>query len=295
MIQRFLCLFLIGFSHLGFAERLTPELATVCTRLLLAVQAHDVDYGGVRFPNQVEVAMDPESLKRYFHSIREYWKNRPKGFFALLEKAKDQELSAEDLQALKSLRGRLRIVRFGFNLLDKRHQSPETINWIVKTTGALTDAYKNGHHGRANATAKTLLEYFGERNWLEIEEEIHSFKTSSEESFREYLKDQVAKLGKGLESHRMTAEQFHDLRKIVSRLLTFFDILMADLPADDVKAAFRFLSTTQYRMGRIHDHLVKLHLANRFDYHNDRFRMSKDLHERLATIVRKFPKALGLE
>lgn len=198
------------------------------------------------------------------------------------------EFDSNDLRRLIANRAPLRQLRFAFGLFSQTHKYPPFLNDVTKLMGDIQDAYRNAKPAMLRTKAVALLAKLDLGFWQKINAEIQEFRPCSTESFMMYIRDQIYFLENELNSGRLTAAQFHEMRKVIGRLVALYGMIHAQGPEAEVEQGLYFLSALNLRMGLVHDNLIAESLALSRDYHRDRVVLDTQLREVLNGLIRDF-------
>jgi hypothetical protein len=115
--------------------------------------------------------------------------------------------------------------------------------------------------------------------------EFDKFVPSTPENFQLYLAEGINFIASNLVKDKVTSHEFHEVRRVISRLVAFYDCMYILYPSDDQHAVLLYLSTINGLMGSLHDDLIVAKLNKTQNYYKDTFAMPADIKERLVAYV----------
>ncbi|WP_219893897.1 hypothetical protein [Aquisediminimonas profunda] len=198
---------------------------------------------------------------------------------------KTGDISADDRLRFKHERARFKHLRFAFAIFGVRHRYPPVLDAITSVMGNVQDAFKNERHVSVRRNALLLQALLHAGPVALVAREIDRFRPASPESFRCYLARQANGIAAFLEQDRVTAQSFHDTRKIVSRFRAGFATLKTLYPDPDIASVADFVATINGLMGNYHDDLMSAHLRGHLDYHRDPIILQDDIRHRLQSLA----------
>ena len=90
-----------------------------------------------------------------------------------------------------------------------------------------------------------------------------------------HLKDAVVQ-------DKITNREFHELRKVISRQVAFYDCMKVLYPSAYHRDVSRYLGTVYTLMGRVHDGIVLKNLSDSENFYEKLIEMPPDIKTRLA-------------
>lgn len=194
--------------------------------------------------------------------------------------------TAEQALQFKYMRARFKKMRFACANYSAQHSYPEKLDSITRLMGRFQDAFKNGQRRR--------LMWLGIKLWCRLRDDLFStlHRTLTEaglstpESFRLYIAREDEHLAQSSHADAfLTARQFHDLRKIVSRRIALSDTRRALSPSPEYDALSLFLATINGLMGKMHDDLVMKKIENKLVYEQELFEFPEVVSSRIRALV----------
>ncbi len=261
---------------------------TQCDALFTAVLAHDDIDLEARLPDAIEFDYTPDQLDQCYGICKQMWKEGADRNLLLEIVGKicrDHFLSQEDQLAFKYVRAKIKHLRFAYVVCDERHRYPRMFHWMTAQMGDLQDAFKNGQYDHANHIAILVRVFLSRFSYYLINREIDNFQPSTTETFRHYIRGEIAFIRLNLAKEAVTSKEFHQIRKVISRMVAFYDNLKILFPSPAHHSISRYLSTINGLMGGMHDELIARKFQKTHDYHADAFAVPEKIRQRLATLI----------
>lgn len=259
-----------------------------CDALFAAVLAHDDIDLDAGLPDTIHLDYTPEQLERCFRICKQLWQDGVDRA-ALLEMietiARQHAQSPQEQLAFKYLRAKLKHLRFAFIVCDERHRYPRLFHWMTAIMGNLQDAFKNKQYAQVERIAIPVRFFLSRFVYSLIEKEIDGFRPSTTASFQRYIHGQLDFIRQHLAREKITSKEFHEVRKVISRLVALYDNLKLLYPSPDHHAISRYLSTINGLMGNAHDGMIAGKFDKTHDYHADTFAMPEEIRQRLTDFV----------
>lgn len=262
--------------------------AEQCDTLFAAVLAHDDIDLNATLPDAIHFDYTPEQLTQCYRICRQLWKDGVdrKTLVGIVEKIyRQRALNAEDQLLFKHVRARFKHLRFAYVACDQKHRYPRVFHWLTAAMGYLQDAFKNEQvaaMGRLAIRTRLLLTHIVYRL---IIHEMDRFQPSTTAGFQTYVHQQVGFLRRHLVKEKITSKDFHEMRKVISRLVALYDNLKVLYPSADHDRISSYLSTINGLMGGMHDELIVKKLERTQDYYNDTFKIPEKIEHRLNLFV----------
>jgi hypothetical protein len=192
-----------------------------------------------------------------------------------------REPGAEARLLYKHVRARFKHLRFARVYFDQRHCYAFAMNFFTAILGNLQDSFKNKRKPSmcflafwANILVRTPF-------YNLVRRDTDNYIPSSRKGLRNFLEAENIKLAEAAASSRLTAKKFHDLRKIISRKVAFYDSLRVIRPSKELDNISLYLATINGLMGNMHDRLIEQKFSGTLDYHKDEFPMPSDVQKRI--------------
>lgn len=270
----------------------TPFPPETLSALFEAVDTDDIIDPVVSLPEAITLDCSQQDIERCYFLTLQFWFDgvrREDVVRLLVALARTGDLGPEDRRAYKLIRARYKHLRFALVLYGETHSVPFFFGAMVALMGTLQDAYKNGHRASSKGYAVLLRLLSAKPMWRHIEREVSSIKLDTVQGFVAHRQADMQRLKTALEKEALTGKEFHSLRKVVSRQVSYHDTKRSiEHTAHDYQIS-RYLSAINGIMGGQHDDMVGDDLAGIKDYRTP-FPLDADLRHRLEKLVEKLPK-----
>ena len=269
----------------------SPFSAEQCDALFAAVLIHDDIYPDAKLPDAIHLDYSQEQLTQCYRICRQLWKDGVdrEDLIAIINKIyRHRALSAEDQLSFRYLRAKIKHLRFAYAAFDERHRYPRMFHWMTAIMGSLQDAFKNKQHVSANRIAILVRFFLARLPYFLINNEIDKFQPSTNESFRQYVFDEINFIHLNLAKKSITSKEFHEVRKVISRLVALYDNLKILYPSLYHVSISQYLSTINGLMGAMHDELIIKKFKKTQDYYADEFEMPVDIRQRLVALTERY-------
>jgi hypothetical protein len=154
--------------------------------------------------------------------------------------------------------------------------------------GHLQDVLKNAQHSNVKLAALLVKVFLSKPFYAVAANEIEQFQSSSVESFRKYVLDEIHFIRMNLAKGPVTSHEFHEMRKVISRQVAMYDNFKTLYPSAYHQSISQCFSTINGLMGSLHDELI----AKKFDktqhYYKDKFMMPDEIRRRLEELTSKY-------
>ncbi|WP_407899754.1 hypothetical protein [Ferrigenium sp. UT5] len=265
-----------------------------CDALFAAVLVHDDLYPEARLPDVIQLNYSRQQLATCYYLCRQLWlegvERRALQEMIVAIQAR-HALPPEQQLAFKYVRAKFKHLRFAFVACDERHRYPLVFHWLTGIMGNLQDAVKNKHGGAVRRAALVSRLLLSRLPFALLTREINRFQPSTTASFRRYVQQQIAFISGHLSREKVTSKEFHEMRKVISRLVALYDNLKILFPSPDHDSISRYLSTLNGLMGSYHDELISKKFTGSHDYYADAFAIPADIRLRLGVMTEKFARA----
>lgn len=260
--------------------------------LFTAVEEDDVVEPDVCFPEQLDLRCSDEKIHDNYALCLQFW---DEGFtreelLGLIEDfQRNEDLPESVRMRYKFIRARYKHLRFAQRLYGKKH----TCYWLFHSTtvalGHFQDAFRNGNKKNLRFYGNRLRLLLSTPVWTWVYNAVHKITLETEGGFITYRQKQIRELQQMIATPEITGLQFHDVRKIVSQQVSFYDTLRSINPNDqEAYKVSRFLSAINGLMGDRHDEMVADKLAGGTLY-DDQTPLDDDIRQRLEALVAHYP------
>lgn len=275
-------------SLLGAIE-VPPITALQCDALFDAVLAHDEIYLEAELPDVLHLDYGPEQFRRGFALSLGVWDgrvHRPALTRLATKLALGGSFDGADTKQFKEIRARFKQLRFAYLIFDEEHRHAPSLHRVTKMMGHLQDALKHDRTMAAAARAIILRFLLMPLPFRRIQQGIDRFRPSTRHSFHLYVAAQLLTIRSFLAKPTVTGKDFHEIRKVASRMMAFYDVMNTLYPSGYHRLAARFVSTINGLMGNMHDGLIERRLNGKQDYHADTFPIPIEIAGRLRQLER---------
>ncbi len=259
--------------------------------LFAAVEVDDVVDPEVHLPDPIILSCSEETIARCLRLCLQFWaegvsREALLGLIGTL--LRNGDLSPDDRVRYKHIRARCKHLRFALTLYDVRHRPPPLFNVTVGMMGNLQDAFRNGHARAVTACARVLQALLAPPLWSATRRRLGAVRLEDATGFVEYRRSEIRRLKQRLGQEKLTGHEFHGVRKIVGRHVSFYDTLRTlDHREHDFRMS-RYLSAINGLMGQRHDEMVEQALAGTRAYRTAE-ELDPGIRQRLETLVARYP------
>ena len=262
-----------------------------CDALFSAVLVHDQLYPDARLPDSIHLNYTSEQLNECFQICQQLWQAGPnrQNLKQMIDKIYCHgELDDEEQYAYYCMRAKIKHLRFAFVMFDEKHVYPRIFHWMTAVMGHLQDVLKNAQHSSIKFAALLVKLFLSKPFYAMAANEIEQFQSSSVESFRKYVLDEIHFIRINLAKGPVTSHEFHEMRKVISRQVAMYDNFKILYPSAYHQSISQCFSTINGLMGSLHDELI----AKKFDktqhYYKDKFVMPDEIRRRLEELTSKY-------
>ena len=266
----------------------------VTEALFEAVEIDDVVDPQVSLPDPIPVSCDEAEMRRCLDLCVQFWREgvHRADLLALTNTLLlNGDLPQDARRRYKLIRARYKHLRFALVLYGATHRAPPLFRATVVVMGHLQDAYRNRRRAAVLRHALILRLLLTRPAWWLVRGELTRVRLDDAAGFLRYRLSEIDRLDSWLADDHLTSHRFHTMRKIVSRLVSFYDTRRAIKPDERLFRMSRFLSAINGLMGSLHDDLVEAAVAGRQDYHRDQFPLPADIRARLQRLTQAYPQA----
>jgi len=265
--------------------------AEQCDALFAAVLAHDDIYPDAKLPEAIHLDYSQEQLTQCYRICRQLWKDGVdrKDLIEIIKKIyRHHALSTEDQLSFRYLRAKIKHLRFAYAAFDERHRYPCMFHWMTAIMGNLQDAFKNNQYTNVKSIAILVLFFLSRLPYFLINREIDQFQPSTNKSFHQYVLDEISFIRLNLAKKAITSKEFHEVRKVISRLVALYDNLKILYSSPYHVSISQYLSTINGLMGTMHDELIIKKFKKTQNYYADAFEMPVEIRERLFALTERY-------
>jgi len=262
--------------------------AAQCDSLFNALLLHDEVNLETSLPIPSHESYTQEQLNEYFQLSHQLWRD---GLSLLLlqemiEKIYHQgKLDADDKHTFYCMRAKIKHLRYAFLMFDKNHRYPLMFHWMAAAMGYMQDLLKSSQHSSVKHAAILVKFFLTKPIYALLIKKFDKFIPSSPENFRQYLDDSIGFINSKLIKDRLTSHEFHEVRRVISRFVTFYNCIYILYPDDYQHAVLLYLRTINGLMGSVHDDLIIASFNKKQNYNKDTFEMPAEIKRRLIAYV----------
>ena len=241
-----------------------------------------------RLPDSIALPNNVELFAVSFDLSRQLWHqelDRKKLLAIAGTLSRDCRIDPSDSLTFKRARARFKHLRFVFATFGDRHRYPILLDSLTSVMGNLQDAFKNNKRGSIRRNAILLRLLLNETLVNLVIAETGTFRPTTPEKFRRYMKNQAIEIAHFLEKQAITAQEFHDARKIISLFRASFATLVTLEPSAHHVLVASYVATINGMMGGYHDGLMARKLGGVLDYKRDAFVLPHEMRLRLQQLV----------
>lgn len=234
-----------------------------------AVEINDVVDAEVSLPEHVDLGCADGTIRECFALCRQFWQDGvDRANLVLLVEIllRTGDLAADERISYKHIRARYKQLRFALRLYGQTHRLPRLFGATVVTMGRLQDAYRNDHRSAVLGQGLLLRAVLAKPLWDVVERQIATARLDTTAGFLAYRTTQICRLKSLLEQAMLTGREFHEMRKIVSQQVSFYDALRSLGPNNLAFQMSRYLSAINGLMGARHDAMVEREVAQKGSY-----------------------------
>jgi hypothetical protein len=261
------------------------------TALFEAVDTDDVVDPVVSLPDPILLDCSDDEIRRCYALCLQFWKiGVHRGELRRLATVllKDGDLSQEDRATYKHIRAAYKQLRFALTLYGERHAPPRLFARTVLIMGRLQDAFRFGDRREVTRNARILRLLASWPAWRLVLRSVETLHLASAARFLAYRQAEFRTVRATLQHELLTGDEFHDMRKIISREVSFHDTLRSIQHRDDNRRLSRYLSAINGLMGRRHDEMVALSISGERHYDTPAA-LDPDLRRRLEDLIARYP------
>lgn len=262
-----------------------------CNDLFAAVLVHDDCYLEAKLPEKIHLDYSAEQLRQCFLICKQIWQqgvDRKVLIDTIIKISRQRHLSEDEQLNYKHARAKFKHLRFAFVICERTHRYPRFLHFVTSVMGNFQDAFKNHDRALLFRSAFLLRILLSGLSYNLIVRELEGFVVSEPASFQQHIIHQINFLRTHLAKREITSEQFHEMRKVISRQVALYDNLKILFPSTYHNNISEYLSTINGLMGSMHDDLIVKKFEKSQNYYTDTFVMPKDIKQRLLSYVDKY-------
>lgn len=238
--------------------------------LFTAVEEDDIVDASASLSELIDLQCPQEKLRDNYALCLQFWEDgfTRKELLDLVNAFLDNpDLPTAVRMRYKYIRARYKHLRFAQRLYSKTHESGRFFHSTTVMLGHFQDAFRNGDKANLRYYGFMLRIYLSKPVWSMVRYSLRHVQLESEKGFIAYRQKQMQALRALVANTMLTGKQFHDIRKIVSEQVSFYDTLRSIDPENrEAHKISRFLAAINGLMGDKHDEMVADKLSGRKSY-----------------------------
>ncbi|WKU76790.1 hypothetical protein AYR06_03890 [Escherichia albertii] len=264
----------------------------VSERLFIAVEEDDVVDAEVSLPPTITLRCTSDIIHDNYALCLKFWLdgvNRKELLRLTLKQAEGDELSTDERKQYKYMRARYKHLRFAQRLYLKKHQAGFLFGKTTVFLGRFQDGFRNGKKNIVSYYGNLLRVYLSSPVWWLVNYSLRHSQLESVNGFIAYRQAQMRMLKEIVSSPLLTGREFHDVRKIISQQVSYYDTLRSIDPENkEALQISRFLAAINGLMGDKHDEMVADDMENRQSY-DAPVALDSNIRQRLELLISRFP------
>ncbi|EPU6500053.1 hypothetical protein ACVYSB_000294 [Escherichia albertii] len=264
----------------------------VSERLFIAVEEDDVVDAEVSLPPTITLRCTSDIIHDNYALCLKFWLdgvNRKELLRLTLKQAAGDELSTDERKQYKYMRARYKHLRFAQRLYLKKHQAGFLFGKTTVFLGRFQDGFRNGKKNIVSYYGNLLRVYLSSPVWWLVNYSLRHSQLESVNGFIAYRQAQMRMLKGIVSSPLLTGREFHDVRKIISQQVSYYDTLRSIDPENkEALQISRFLAAINGLMGDKHDEMVADDMENRQPY-DAPVALDSNIRQRLELLISRFP------
>ena len=258
-----------------------------CDDLFKAVLDHDLVDLDAELPGPIHLDYSQDEIIQGYRLSLQLWGDGVAQHIVFLrgyikKVSQFKAISPEDQLAYKDIRAKMKHMRCACAIFDSRHRYPKHFNKLIITMGRLQDRIKNDLDTGKKWYAWRFRFYLSKLPYSWITKEIDDFQPSTPQVFQAYMRREIGHLKEAVAQEKITNREFHELRKVISRQVAFYDCMKVLYPSDYHRDVSRYLGTVYTLMGRVHDGIVLKNLSDTEDFYEKLIELPPEIKIRLA-------------
>jgi hypothetical protein len=271
--------------------------AAQCEALFKALLLHDEINLEVSLPKPRPESYTQVQLNEYFQLSHQLWRDGLSRLMLLemIEKIYHQgKLDADDKHKFYCMRAKIKHLRYAFLMFDRNHRFPMIFHWMAAVMGYMQDLLKSSQHSSVKRVALLVKLFLTKPIYALVIKKFDKFIPSSSENFHQYLDNSIDFINSKLIKDRLTSHEFHEVRRVISRIVTFYNCIYILYPDNYQYVVLLYLRTINGLMGSVHDDLIVASFNKTQNYHKDTFEMPTVIKQRLMAYVEFYKNQANL-
>ncbi|WP_312158424.1 hypothetical protein [Pantoea piersonii] len=260
--------------------------------LFTAVEEDDIVDSNINLPQLIDLHCSLEKIRDNYALCLQFWEDgftRNELIYLIDAFITNPDLSTSVRMRYKYIRARFKHLRFAQRLYSKTHESGRLFHITTVMLGHFQDAFRNGNKANLKYYGFILHIFLSKPMWSLVRYSLRHIQLETEQGFITYRQEQMRVLRELIANPRLTGKQFHDVRKIISQQVSFYDTLRS-IDADNAEAfqISRFLAAINGLMGDKHDEMVADKLSGKGSY-DEPAALDVDIRQRLEVLLTSYP------
>lgn len=261
-------------------------------RLSDAIAEDDVIDAHVSLPQVIDLHCSEENIRANYALCLQHWEggfSRPALWHLVRKQIRNGELSKQERQQFKDIRARYKHLRFALRLYSHKHEARYLFGKVTVYLGRFQDAFRNQNAQGVAQYGRRLRMHLSIPFWMMVRYSLRHIRLASVEDFTAYRQQQMRDLQLMIAKPELTGREFHDVRKIISQQVSYYDTLRAiDPHNEEALQVSRFMAAINGIMGDKHDELVADDLSGAKPYSTPA-PLDPDLRQRLELLLERYP------
>ncbi len=270
-------------------KKFSPE---TLQRLFTAIDEDDIVNQDATLPEVVDFQCTQEIILDNYSLCLQFWEDgfKRSELLRLVHKlSKGGDFSEEDRMAYKYIRARYKHLRFAQRLYTEKHISSSLFRQTTVMLGHFQDAFRNRNKSNIKRFKRVLRFYLSWPLWLLVRYHLRHPKLDTAAGFIADRRKQVSTLRELLAKPMLTGVEFHDVRKIISQQVSYYDTLRSIDPSNqNAYKISRFLSNINGLMGDRHDVMVADKMSGRRAYEEPTL-LDDNIRQPLELLLQHYP------
>lgn len=264
----------------------------VLQRLFVAVEENDIVDQHTSLPEIIDPHCTEENIQRCYALCLQFWEvgvARKDLLHLVLKQLKGVGLSEKERMQYKYIRARYKHLRFALRLYRKNHYSGRLFSKTTVFLGHFQDGFRNGNKDIIATYGKRLRICLSLPAWMLVQYSLRHSRLETASGFIAYCQAQLRTLQTLIAKPKLTGSEFHDMRKIISQQVSYYDTLRSlDPHNQDARSVSRFLAAINGLMGDRHDEMVADDMEMRTPY-EEPCALDSNIRERIEHFLAHYP------
>lgn len=256
-----------------------------------AVEIDDVFDRHVTLPGPALLDCTQAQLRSCFALCWQFWNTdvvRSDLIHLVKALVRERDLDPPDRLQYKRIRAAYKEIRAALILYGAEHREPLLFRTTVRVLGRLQDAFRYRRHPAVRAYGLVLRFLLSPPMWKIAKQRVGRVAIDTAAGFESYRRQEVTRLKQLLERELFSGNEFHSMRKIISRQVAFHGTMRTLQPDETTYKTWRYLSAINGLMGTRHDEMVEQGISGRQDYRSAT-PLPHEIRWRLEAFVASYP------